>query len=378
MPAASDADFHGDGEIMTSPVAREAILLVGGQGTRLRPLTETTPKPMLRVAGTPLTVHQIARARQFGVTRIILATSYRAEVFATGIGDGTALGVTVEYAHEVTALGTGGAIRNAAARLRAAPADPILVFNGDVLSGVDIGAVVAAWSRQAADVALYLTRVADPRAYGLVPTDDSGVVRGFVEKPTTPAEVVTDQINAGMYVFRRGIIDEIPPDEVVSVERQTFPALLAAGRRVIGVVDDGYWLDLGTPAAFIRGSADLVRGRVPSPVLLGPPGSSLVLPGAVVDRRARVDGGSVIESGARVGAQAHISGSVIASGATIGAGCIIEDSAVGDDVVIGAGACVRASVLAAGARIAEGTRLTEARVWPGQSQPGEPGSSPPV
>lgn len=188
----------------------EAILLVGGKGTRLRPLTVHTPKPMVRAAGVPFLTHQLARARAAGVDHIVLATSYLAEVFEPHFGDGSALGLHLEYVTEVEPLGTGGAIRNVAARLHSAPDEPVLVFNGDILTGLDIRALVRTHETTGADVSLHLTKVTDPRAYGLVPTDETGRVLAFLEKPQTPEEIVTDQINAGAYVFRRSVIDTIP------------------------------------------------------------------------------------------------------------------------------------------------------------------------
>ena len=194
----------------------ESILLVGGKGTRLRPLTINHPKPMLPVAGVPFTEHQVAIARAAGVTRIALGTSYRAEVFSDYFGDGSNFGVALDYRVEDEPLGTGGAIRNAADALTCGPDDPVVIFNGDILTGLDIRGLVAAWEKADADVALYLTRVEDPRAFGLVPTEGERVT-AFLEKPQTPEEIVTDQINAGCYVFRRRVIDEIPAGRPVSV-----------------------------------------------------------------------------------------------------------------------------------------------------------------
>jgi mannose-1-phosphate guanylyltransferase len=343
----------------------EAILLVGGRGTRLRPLTINTPKPMLPVAGVPFTAHQIARARAAGVTRIVLSTSYRAEVFSEYFGDGSSLGVELVYMVEDSPLGTGGAIRHAANRLRSAPNDPVLVFNGDVLSGFDIEGLVAAWRNANADVALHLTRVPDPRAFGLVPTDAEGRVTEFREKPTTPEEIVTDQINAGCYVFRRSVIDEIPAGRVVSVEREIFPQLLATGRHLLGVVDPAYWRDLGTPQAFVEGSRDIVSGRIPSPALPGSPGKSLLLPGATVSQDAVVAGGSAIGAGASVLAYATVDGSVVLDGAEIGVGAKVVDSVVGAGAVIGAGTSLQGVVVGDGAVIgAENELQAGARVWP--------------
>lgn len=343
----------------------EAVLLVGGRGTRLRPLTINTPKPMLPVAGVPFTEHQIARAREAGVGRIVLGTSYRAEVFAEYFGDGSAFGVELVYVTEEEPLGTGGAIRHVAPHLRSGPDDPVLIFNGDVLSGLDIAGLVESWRAAEAQVALYLTRVADPRAFGLVPTAADGTVTAFLEKPTTEAEIVTDQINAGCYVFRRSEIDRIPPGRVVSVERETFPGLLAEGAKVIGVVDDAYWLDLGTPAAFVEGSRDIVSGRAPSPALPGDPGRALVLPTARVHQDAVIAGGSTIGAGAEIDAYATVDGSVIFDGATVGVGATITGSIVGAGAVIGAGTRVTDAVIGDGAAIGEQNELLAGvRVWP--------------
>ncbi|WP_032796403.1 nucleotidyltransferase family protein, partial [Streptomyces sp. HCCB10043] len=260
--------------------AKEAILLVGGKGTRLRPLTVHTPKPMVPAAGVPFLTHQLARARAAGVEHIVLATSYLAEVFEPYFGDGSSLGLHIEYVTEQEPLGTGGAIRNVAPKLSSGPDEPVLIFNGDILTGLDIRALVTSHTVSGADVSLHLTRVEDPRAFGLVPTDATGRVTAFLEKPQTPEEIVTDQINAGAYIFRRSVIDTIPSGRPVSVERETFPGLLASGAHLQGMVDSTYWLDLGTPAAFVRGSADLVLGRAPSPAVPGRCGDRLVLPTA--------------------------------------------------------------------------------------------------
>jgi mannose-1-phosphate guanylyltransferase len=348
----------------------EAVLLVGGKGTRLRPLTINTPKPMLPVAGVPFTEHQIARARAAGVTRVVLGTSYRAEVFAGYFGDGSAFGVDLRYVVEDEPLGTGGAIRNVAGELASGPDDPVLVFNGDVLSGLDIAALVAAHRDADADVTLYLTKVADPRAFGLVPTDADGRVTAFLEKPQTPEEIVTDQINAGCYVFRRSVIDAIPTGRPVSVERETFPGLLAAGATVLGVVDDAYWLDLGTPLAFVRGSVDLVLGHIDSPALPGPTGPALVLPGADIDPTAAVTGGTTVGRAARIGAGAAVHGSVLADGVVVAAGARVVGSVLGPGAVVGAGAVLDGVVVGDGAVVgARNELLAGVRVFPGVQLP---------
>lgn len=348
----------------------EAILLVGGRGTRLRPLTINTPKPMLPVAGVPFTAHQLAQAHDAGVDRVILGTSYRAEVFEQYFGAGERLGLDLVYRTEDEPLGTGGGIRHAAQALRSGPEDPVLVFNGDVLSGLDIPALLQAHEDTDADVSLYLTRVADPRAFGLVPTSDDGAVIEFREKPTTPEEIVTDQINAGCYVFKRRVIDEIPTGRPVSVERETFPGLLERGRRLTGFVDDGYWLDLGTPLSFVQGSADLVLGEVRSSAVPGPPGERLLLADARVADSAVVGGGTVVGARSTVGADAVLNASVIMDGVEIGPGATITGSVIATGAVIGAGATLTGCVVAEGARVGVDNELIDgARVWPEVSIP---------
>ena len=343
----------------------EAVLLVGGQGTRLRPLTMETPKPMLPVAGVPVTEHQIARAREAGVTRIVLGTSYRAEVFEEYFGNGSRFGVELVYVTEEEPLGTGGAIRNVASHLQSGPDDPVLIFNGDVLTGVDLRGLISRHTSDDCAVTLYLTRVADPRAYGLVPTDSQGWVTQFLEKPTTPEEIVTDQINAGAYVFRRSVIDQIPAGRVVSVERDVFPTLIADGARVAGYVDEGYWLDLGTPMDFVRGSCDLVLGIAPSPAVPGPIGESLVLAGARVGAGAVIAHGSVVGAGAVVESGAVVDGSVVMADAYIAAGAKVYGSVIAHGAHVSHDASLRGVVVGPRAVIGAFNELCEgARVWP--------------
>ena len=193
----------------------EAVVLVGGRGMRLRPLTLSAPKPMLPTAGVPFLSHLLSRIRQAGIRHVVLGTSYKAEVFAEHFGDGSRFGLDLEYVVEEEPLDTAGALRNVADRLRA---DDVLVFNGDIISGVDLRGLVATHRDNAADVTLHLVKVDDPRRFGCVPTDAAGRVTAFLEKPDNPP---VDQINAGCYVFRRPVIDAIPAGRPVSVERET-------------------------------------------------------------------------------------------------------------------------------------------------------------
>ncbi|MEU8248207.1 NDP-sugar synthase [Nonomuraea sp. NPDC048916] len=347
--------------------ALEAILLVGGQGTRLRPLTLGTPKPLLPTAGVPFLAHQLARARSFGVRRIVFATSYKASMFEPVFGDGEAFGLSLEYMTEETPLGTGGAIRNAAEALTSAPSDPVLILNGDILSGHDIGDQVRTHLSRDAAVTLHLTEVDDPSRFGCVPTDDDGRVTAFLEKTPNP---VTNRINAGCYVFTRSVIDRIPRGEVVSVERETFPGLIESGELVLGYADRTYWLDVGTPAAFVRGSRDLVLGRLGSPALPGPPGEFLALDGAAVSPEAKVHGGSAVGSGVVVEAGAVVSGSVLCDGSVVHAGAIVADSVVGVGARVCSGAVVRDAVIGDGAVVGPGNELQAGvRLWPGVELP---------
>ncbi|MER6530720.1 NDP-sugar synthase [Streptomyces sp. NPDC001508] len=323
---------------------REAIILVGGKGTRLRPLTNHTPKPLLGVAGTSFIRHQVAKLLDAGVEHLVFATSYLASLFEDEFRDFSG-DLEISYAVEEVPLGTGGAIRNAGQRLRGdSPDAPVLILNGDILSGVDLRDLVRQHEARDADVTLHLTRVADPRAFGLVPTDADGRVLAFLEKPKTQQECVTDQINAGCYVFRRSVLDAIPADREVSVEQETFPQLVARGARVLGHTTDDYWRDLGTPLAFVHGSADLVTGRATSP-LVGPPADALIHPTATIHPTARVTGGSTVGPYAVVGAHAVIDRSIIGERVTVAEGTRIHESVVDHDSSVGSDSFLREVVV---------------------------------
>jgi len=297
------------------------ILLVGGFGTRLKPLTDESPKPMLPVAGLPVTEHQILAAKKAGIHTLVLATSYLSEIFIPYFGDGSKWGMKILYAVEKEPLGTGGAIRNAAELL--GRDEPIVIFNGDVLSRHSIADQIAFHISKKADVTLHLIEVEDARAFGCVPTDKDGRVTAFLEKMDNP---VTNSINAGCYVFSPQVVDQIPLGKVVSVERETFPALVESGRPVFGYLEAAYWLDVGTPAALFKGSRDLVDGDFQ----------------AMAETTIAAD--AVITGGTSIGARC-----------TIAARAVIDDCIIGDDVTIGEGAQLAHSFIAHGTEIAPGT-----------------------
>ncbi len=338
----------------------DAVVLVGGQGTRLRPLTLSAPKPMLPTAGVPFLEHLLSRIREAGIKHVVLGTSYRAETFTDYFGDGSAFGLEIDYVVEDVPLGTGGAIRNVYDKLRATD---VMVFNGDILSGVDLNGLLSTHRDNAADVTLHLVKVPDPRAFGCVPTDADGRVLEFVEKSENPQ---TDQINAGCYVFRREVIAGIAADTVVSVERETFPGLLAAGAKLVGHVDTSYWLDLGTPAAFVQGSADLVRGIAPTNALPRPAADFLALEGSAVGVGSVISGGTALGRDVLVGEGVTVHGSIVFDKAEIADGAHVIDSVIGHGAVIGAGAVINGAVVGDGAVVGAGCELLHGlRVWPG-------------
>ena len=296
------------------------ILLVGGFGTRLKPLTNEAPKPMLPVAGLPVTEHQILAAKKAGIHTLVLATSYLAEVFTPYFGDGAKWGMKILYAVEKEPLGTGGAIRNAAQLL--SRDEPIVVFNGDVLSRHSIADQIAFHVAKKADVTLHLIDVEDARAFGCVPTDADGRVTAFLEKMENP---VSRSINAGCYIFSPEVIDEIPLGKVVSIERETFPKLVADGRAVFGFKDQSYWLDVGNPAALFKGSRDLIDGQYQA------------MPGTTIAPDAIITGGTSIGSGCSIGAGARIHDCIIGDNVTIGAGAELSESFIFHGTAVQAG-----------------------------------------
>ena len=313
------------------------ILLVGGMGTRLMPLTRDTPKPMLPIAGLPVTEHQLVAAKRAGVTSIILATSYLSEIFIPYFGDGSRWGMNIGYAVEETPLGTGGAIKNAAAALNlpAGSDEPIVIFNGDVLSSHNLAKQIQEHIAHKADVTLHLTHVSDARAYGCVPVDDNGRVSAFFEKMENP---ITNTIDAGSYVFHPSVIDTIAANTVVSVERDVFPALVAAGKKIYGYIEDSYWLDIGTPGALLAGSQYLVAAdfKVAATSQIAP--SAVLTEGTSVGDKCTVEdnvviSGSIICAGVQIGAGSEVVNSFIAPGTRVGANTKIIGSYYSNELI---------------------------------------------
>ncbi len=312
------------------------ILLVGGFGTRLLPLTNKTPKPMLPIANLPVTEHQLLAAKAAGITKVVLATAYLAETFMPYFGDGSKWGIELKYALESEPLGTGGAIRNAAELILSeiSENEPIVVFNGDVLSRHDLAAQIKLHQSSSAAATLHLVNVEDARPYGCVPFDESGRVTDFLEKVENP---ITNSINAGCYVFGPQVIKEIELGKVVSVEREVFPELLKRGRVVQAFVDNSYWLDMGTPKALLKGSQDYVGNH-----------EFIVGDNSKISSSAKISGASAIGNNVTIGANVEISASIIRDGVTIAEGCKLEN------VFVEANTMVLEKTQASGAYLADG------------------------
>ena len=312
------------------------ILLVGGFGTRLLPLTNKTPKPMLPIANLPVTEHQLLAAKAAGITKVVLATAYLAETFTPYFGDGSKWGIELKYALESKPLGTGGAIRNAAELILSeiSENEPIVVFNGDVLSRHDLAAQIQLHQSSSAAATLHLVSVEDARPYGCVPFDESGRVTDFLEKMENP---ITNTINAGCYVFSPQVIREIELGKVVSVEREVFPELLKRERVVQAFVDNSYWLDMGTPKALLKGSQDYVGTR-----------EFIIGENSKISSSAKISGASAIGNNVTIGANVEISASIIRDGVTIAEGCKLEN------VFIEANTTIPEKTQASGAYLADG------------------------
>jgi len=308
----------------------KAVLLVGGEGTRLRPLTYFAPKQMLPIVGVTMLERVMTALAAHGVTEAVLSLGYLPQAFTQAFPHGEVAGVSVTYAVEPSPLDTAGAIGFAARH--AGIEDTFLVVNGDVLTDLNVTALVDFHRSRGAEATIALHPVEDPSRFGVVPTHPDGRVIAFIEKPPRE-EAPTNLINAGTYVCEPDILDRIPEGQKISVERVIFPQLVA-DNKLYALADDTYWLDTGTPAAYLQANRDVLEGRrrqgAPSPLS----GSSWIATDAQVDATAVISG-SAIDRGSVVAAGAQVINSVIFPGVTIGPGARIVDSIIGPDVVVG-------------------------------------------
>jgi mannose-1-phosphate guanylyltransferase len=364
----------------------QALILAGGEGTRLRPLTSTIPKPVIPLVDRPFASYMLEWLRGHGVDDVIMSCGFLADGVRNVLGDGSQLGVRLRYVEEPKPLGTAGALKFAADLLE----DRFFMLNGDVLTDIDLTAQLRQHEATGARATLALIGVEDPSAYGLVRRNADDSVKEFVEKPG-PEQIDTDLINAGAYILQRDVLDEIAPAGTnSSIERDVFPKLVGNG--LFAFVADGYWLDIGTPAGYLQATFDIlegnvsteigrrltqaglalvdgarVDGRVVAPVFVG--AGSAVAAAAIVGGRAvlgrdvSVGAGSHVESsvlldGVSIGSRTTVSSSIVGARTTIGDHCHIDGGVVlGEGVKIGAG-----NILAAGARIFPGVELPEGAI----------------
>ena len=356
-----------------------AVVLVGGGGTRLRPLTYAIAKPLIPVMNRPLIVHILDNLKRHGVDRVVLAASAKDRSIEEAIGDGSQLGFEVSYSYETEPLGSGLAVKAAAQAFDSA----FFVCNGDVITDVDLSAMAALHNERRATLSIFLAPVEDPTAYGVAELGEADRIVRFVEKPAL-ADAPSNWANAGTWLFEPEVLDHIPDERMDrSLEQLVFPALIGEGFLVQGLASTAYWMDVGTSERYLQLHEDILSGRVSglfpqsfkSPVFADAKTGKDVRVGerVVVGPNCRlgdglnIDGPAVIGEGCDLGPRVTIEGAVLWSQVVAGEGASIRDSIVGEGCLIGAGALVEGAVLANGARVGSGVRLGPgARLEPGE------------
>ena len=330
----------------------KGLILAGGKGTRLRPLTLNTPKPVVPVANSPFLLFQIDLMRSAGIDEIILSLSYQPRKIEDLLKDGSDYGVWIRYAVEGTPLGTGGAFKNAEEHIDSTA----VVFNGDVLTDIDLAAVVAHHRKKGAVATIVLSPVENPSAYGLVETNPDGWIQRFIEKPG-PDEITCNTINAGIYVLEPSVLKYMPKGEPYSFERGLFPTLLEHKEPVLSFISTNYWIDIGTPQKYLEVHHDILSHKFASPRVAKSALDRATLPaGTVVDEKSLIDQDVTIREGVRIensvigknckiDVGVHIVDSVLWSGNTIDADARIVGSLVGKGCYIGRSANLRAGVV---------------------------------
>jgi mannose-1-phosphate guanylyltransferase len=327
----------------------QAIVLVGGEGTRLRPLTANVPKPALTLVDRPFLAFMVEWLAGHGVEEIVLACGFLPDVLRAELGETEHEGVRLTYVTEPEPRGTAGGLRFAADALGEKLRERFVVLNGDVLADLDLGALLRSHEQRGARASLALHAVEDAAAYGLVRTGEGGAVVEFSEKTGAAAP---GEINAGAYVLERSLLDLIRPGEKVSIERDVFPRLVGDGLYALPL--DGYWLDFGTPDRYLTATWDILEGRVATRVEPTAPGLFLD-PGAEIAADAEVGPRAVVAAGARVGPGARVSGSVLLAGSTVGAGARVEDSILAPRASADPGAVLEGVVVGWDERVAART-----------------------
>jgi mannose-1-phosphate guanylyltransferase len=327
------------------------VILVGGQGTRLRPLTSRIPKPIVQLVDRPFISYMLEWLRGQGIDDVIISCGFLADSVREVLGDGSQLGIRLRFVEEPEPRGTAGALKLAEPMLD----ERFLMLNGDVLTDIDLRAQIAQHERTGARATLALVPVDDPSAYGVVILEPDRAVRDFVEKPG-PGEVDSNLISAGAYVLEREILSLVEPDRNVSIEREVWPRLVRNG--LYGSPSDSYWLDIGTPARYLQGTFDILEGNVETAVRERLGGGWLAID-ELAEVRGRAIPPALLERGVRVAAGAHV-GSLVVLGAnvTVGAGSVVERAVVLEGTQIGAGCELRNCIIAAGCRVGDGTKIT--------------------
>ena len=347
----------------------KAILLAGGKGSRLRPLTIHAPKPIVPIFDRPFLHYQIDLLKQVPeIDEVILSLNYQPRRIEEIFGDGADMGIKIRYVVEPAPLGTGGAIKYAGDKLT----ESVVVFNADVLTQIDLAAVIRLHRERQAKATIVLTPVDNPTAYGLVETDADGGIRRFLEKPS-PDEITTNNINAGIYVLEPDTFDRIPSDVAWSIERSYFPSLVERQETFVAYVYAGYWIDIGTPEKYTQVHRDIMDGRFAAAPFLGmaPPRASIaadvrIEEGAVVEGPCFLDEGVLIKAGARVGPysvigrQTQVEEGAVVEGAILWPNCRVGRDAVVRDAIVGRNCHVGRSVTVnPGAVLGDRTALTD-------------------
>ena len=321
----------------------KAVLLAGGFGTRLRPLTLHTPKLIVPIFDRPFLCHQIDVLKRLpDIDEVILSLNYQPERIRELLGAGVDLGLPLRYVVEPSPLGTGGAVKYAEPHLDGTT----IVFNGDVLTGIDLTAVLRLHRERQAAATIVLTPVDNPAAYGLVETDADNNVTRFLEKPS-PDDITCNTINAGIYILEPETFDRIPSGTKYSIERAYFPSLVDRGEQFVAYIDQDYWLDIGTPAAYLRAHRDIMGGRcAAAPFADCPAGESVVATDADIDPTAILDPPCFVGRNARIERGAHLAPhSVVGRSCVVGPDAVIDGAILWPETVIGDGAVVRDAII---------------------------------
>jgi mannose-1-phosphate guanylyltransferase len=326
----------------------QAVILVGGEGTRLRPLTVTVPKPVLPLVDRPFLVYMLEWLRRHGVDDVVMSCGFLATSVRNVLGDGSQLGLRLRFVEEPEPRGTAGALKYAEDLLD----ERFLMLNGDVLTDIDLSAQIAQHEATNAVGTLALVPVDDPTAYGLVRLHEDRSVKEFVEKPTADS-IDTNLISAGAYVLERRVLDLIPADRNVSIEREVWPRLVGDG--LFAFPADAYWLDIGTPERYLQATFDILEGNVQTAVTERL-GADYVAVAAQVQAEGRIVPPAIVERGCRIGAGAHVGSLVVlGEGVEVGEGSKIERAVVLNGTQIGPRCTLQDCIVAAGVRIGEGT-----------------------